>query len=399
MSDEGERGGRWTEMSDNSAGREENVRVTVPEVEVPEPEGRTDFSGPALAPERAEADDVKVAPVPKAFDDAKGLESAQGSDDELFGGEGDPQYAGVTTMGPATPPKPGKPSSGNWQMPDWMADEDAADAKLGRSSGGFDGQPRGRGGEGLGDGGEGRNKLVLYGGVGLLVVALLAAGGVYLLKQRGGDSGAGEVRPGRAASDSRPQPPQVQMPAAKPLKRFAGRPSRLLGMVSDRTSGLAYPRLARPWQPPTKANKLATPGWSGQQVLVTERRGTQVWYGQLLTGTLNPNLHSAYTGAESVPGVAVLAHKGIEAQYYDFPHRTAPLASQALTVDGRKGWLVASYLTYKRAGVRATGEVVVTAVVDTGRPAPAVAFVSVPNTHKKMWPDVNQFLTRLKIAS
>jgi hypothetical protein len=402
MSDEGERGGRWTEMSDNSADREENVRVTVPEVEVPEPEGRTDFSGPALAPERAEADDVKVAPVVKGFDDPRESDDAKGSDDELFGGEGDPRYAGVTTTGPVTPPKPGKPSSGNWQMPDWMADEDTADAKLGRSSGGFGGDPHGgrggRGGDGLGED-AGRSRLVLYGGVGLLVVALLAAGGVYLLKQRGGDSGAGEVRPGRAASDSRPQPPRVQMPAAKPLKRFAGRPSRMLGMVSDRASGLAYPRLARPWQPPTKANKLGTPGWSGQQVLVTERRGAQVWYGQLLTGTLNPNLHSAYTGPESVPAVAVMAAKGMEAQYYDFPHKTAPLASQALTVDGRKGWLVASYLTYKRAGVRATGEVVATAVIDTGRAAPAVAFVSVPNTHKKMWPDVNQFLSRLKIAA
>ena len=416
MSDEGERGGRWTEMTDNSADREENVRVSVPEVEVPEPEGRTEFSGPALGAERAEAEDVKVAPVSKDTDvkvagprtagsQGPGARGPQGtdagspgpdvktSDDELFGGEGDPQYAGVSTTGPATPPKPGKPSSGNWRMPDWMADEDAADAKLGGSPGYGD---RYGHGDGLDEGG--KSRLVLYGGVGLLVVALLAAGGAYLLSQRGGDSDTKEVRPG-AASDVRPQTPQVQMPPAKPLKRFTGTPSRVLGMVADRRSGLAYPRLARPWQVPTKANRLGTPGWSGQQVLVTERNGAQVWYGQLLTGTLSPNLHNTYTGPESIPAVTVLAAKGMEAQYYDFPHRTTPLASQALTVDGRKGWLVASYLTYKRAGVRATGEVIVTAVVDTGRPQPAVAFVSVPNTHKKMWPDINQFINRLKIAA
>jgi hypothetical protein len=123
-----------------------------------------------------------------------------------------------------------------------------------------------------------------------------------------------------------------------------------------------------------------------------------MWYGQLMTGVLNPNLQSSYTGPESVPAVAVLAAKGIEAQYYAFPHKTVPLASQELNVDGRKGWLVASYITYKRAGVRATGEVVATAVIDNGRPAPAVAFAAVPNTHKKLWPDINRFLGQLKIA-
>ncbi|MFF5258547.1 hypothetical protein ACFY4C_06350 [Actinomadura viridis] len=360
-------------MSDDSADREEKARVSVPEVEVPEPAGRTDFSGPPRPPS-PEAEDVKVAPVAPQFDDA------------LFDGEGDPKYAGPAPAAPSGPARPGKPSSGNWQMPDWMADEDAADAKLGRSGERFD------------DDGGGRTRLMLFGGVGLLVVALVAAGGVYLLKQRGGESEPAQVKPGRQAADRQPEPPRVEMPPEKPLKRFAGRPTKALGMVADPKSGLAYPRLAKPWQPPTKANRLGTAGWSGQQVLVTERRGSQVWYGQLLTGTLNPNLMSAYKGPESVPAVAVMAAKGIQAQYYGFPHKAVPLASQPLTVDGRKGWLVASYLTYKRAGVRATGEVVATVVVDNGRPAPAVAFASVPNTHRKLWPDINQFVTKLKVV-
>ncbi|GAA2423710.1 hypothetical protein GCM10010191_39790 [Actinomadura vinacea] len=376
-------------MSDNSADREKNARVTVPEVEVPEPEGRTDFSSPGPRAVTPEAEDVKVAPVPQPA-----------AEEELFGGEGDPLYAGVAAPGPTGPVKPGKPSSGNWQMPDWMADEDAADTKLGRSTGRLDAQPGGHAPDGFEDGG-GRGKLILFGGVGLLVLALLAAGGVYLLKQRSGDPGSGEVKPGKAAADSGPQSPapRVQMPPGKPLKRFPGRPSKMLGMVTDPVSGLAYPRLAKPWQPPTKAIKLGTPGWSGQQVLVTERRAAKPVYGQVLIGALNPALRGSYTGPESVPAVAVLAAKSMEQQYYRFPHKSAPLASQALTVDGRKGWLVASYITYKRAGVRATGEVVATAVIDSGRAAPAVAYVSVPNTHRAMWPDVNQFLTRLKVSA
>jgi hypothetical protein len=167
----------------------------------------------------------------------------------------------------------------------------------------------------------------------------------------------------------------------------------------DTYSGLAYPRLAPPWQVPTKKNKLGTSGWSGQQILVTERHAQQLWYGQLLTGTLHPGMQGAYAGPDSVKNVAALVAQGQEAQYYAFPHKTAPLASQALTVDGHKGWLIASYLTYQRDGVKATGEIVATAVIDTGRKTPAVVFASMPNTHKKRWPDVNEFFTHLKIAS
>ncbi|WP_285694322.1 hypothetical protein [Actinomadura sp. NBRC 104412] len=403
MSDEGERAGRGTDMSDNPADHEESVRVTVPEVEKPEPGGRSDAS--------AAGEDVKVAPMgetpapegsgpgpepwqpaaagrPEFGQPEAGRPAQRQFDDSLFDGDGDPQYAGVTPTGPSAPPKPGKPSSGNWQMPEWMADEQAADAKLGRSSG-----------DSFDEGG-GRGRVALLAGVGVLVLALLAAGAVYLLQQRG-DDGGGEKQgaSGQTASAGEPQEPQVEMPPDKPLRRFPGRPSRLVGMVTDPMSGLAYPRLAAPWQLPTKANKLGTSGWSGQQVLVTERSGGGLWYGQLLVGRLNPGLQSSYTGPESVQSVAVLAAKNIEAQYYGFPHKSAPLASQALTVDGRKGWLVASYLTYKRAGVRATGEVVATLVVDNGRPVPAVVFASVPNTHRTMWPDINQFFARLRIVA
>jgi hypothetical protein len=156
--------------------------------------------------------------------------------------------------------------------------------------------------------------------------------------------------------------------------------------------------MAAPWKVPTKQNGLGTPGWSGQQILVTEKRGGQLWYGQLLTGTLHPSMQGAYQGPESVKNATAVVAQGYEAQYYAFPHETKPLASQALNVGGRQGWLIASYLTYQRDGVRATGEVVATAVIDTGRKTPAVVFASMPNTHKQMWPDVNTFFSRLKPA-
>ncbi|GGQ03318.1 hypothetical protein GCM10010187_19050 [Actinomadura coerulea] len=414
---------RWTEMSESEPrdGAEGPTgpqaafpEPKVPEVPVPPPTGRTDFSSgegagthdvwgkvetgrrePA-AREEPDPEDVKVAPVVEEKPAAEEAPQWEGSLFEEGGddGGGDDRYVPAVPTGSGQPAKPGKPSSGNWQMPDWMADEDAADAKLG-------GSPKPQ--RDVLDERGGRSRIVLFGGIGLLVVALLAAGGVYFMKS-GDDEPAETADPAgnadrRAAAEQSSEPAQVEMPPDKRLATFPGKPSRMLGRVNDVHSGLSYPRLAAPWQVPTKKNKLGTPGWSGQQILLTERHAGRFWYGQLLTGTLIPSLQSAYQGPDSVKTVAGLAAKGYEAQYYAFPHKSAPLASQALNVGGHKGWLVASYLTYKRSGVRATGEIVVMAVVDTGRKAPAVVFASMPNTNRKQWPDVNQFLGQLKIAS
>ncbi|WP_026313373.1 hypothetical protein [Actinomadura flavalba] len=414
MSDQGERGPRWTDSSDDG-GREDSPAGPPPEgghdvwgkVEAPaqrvepkqplltaphEPAERADDAAAEPVASEPEPDDEtsgpdrKVAPVPEPRAD-EGRAAWEG---ELFDGEpgdresDDTRYVAPTTG--ANHGRSGRPSSGNWQMPEWMADEDAADAKLGESASRTEFEEP-----------AGRSRVLLYGGVGVLVVALAAAGGVYYLKNR--DTPVPEDkathRPAAVAEDE----PQVELPPDKPLRTFAGVPSRAAGRVDDAHSGLSYPRFGKPWQVPTKQNKLGVAGWSGQQIVVTEKRGGQLWFGQLLTGTLHPTLGAAYKGPESVKPVAALAMRSFEQTQYAFPHKTTPLASQELTVQGRAGWLIASYLNYKRPPFKATGEVVLTAVVDTGKAAPAVVFASMPNTHRKHWPDLNRFVSQLRLAS
>lgn len=357
--------------------------------------GAHDASGKA-------ADDVKVAPK----DEQVAGPGWEGSlfEDDAGPAEGDGRYAAVAdpTMSSGTA-RPGRPSSGNWQMPGWMADEKSADGML---IGGDGGEQRRSGGfdDGGGEGG-GRSRVALFGGVGLLVIALVAAGGVYFMKTKKDGSGStdtAEPRPSHPAAvhpTGQPEPPKAQLPPDKPLAKFAGKPGKIAGRATDAKAGLSYPRFAEPWQAPTKKNKLAVPGWSGQQILVTEKHGDRLWYGQLLTGTLLPALQSHYKGPESLREVTALAVKGFDKQYYAFDHDSSPLASQEITVGPHKGWLIANYLKYKRPGVKATGEVVVTAVIDTGHKTPAVVFASMPNTERKLWPDLNAFLDGLKVAS
>ncbi|MFD0852170.1 hypothetical protein ACFQ07_08055, partial [Actinomadura adrarensis] len=103
MSEEGERGGRGTGMSRSPAEHEESAWAAVPEVEMPEPDGRTDFSMESAsfgdeygAPEGSD-DDVRVAPVGTAVYDEAGDESAY--DESAYDEAGDYEPAGYESAG------------------------------------------------------------------------------------------------------------------------------------------------------------------------------------------------------------------------------------------------------------------------------------------------------------
>ena len=380
------------------------VAASTPTAETAEPEGAGEGDGGAAVAASlrgeespagpAEPGDVRVAPAVTADEDERADRPAEerpaGWEGSLFDGGGDrgggvDNYAPVEMPGANAPVRPGKPSSGNWRLPDWIDDEEQRAGE-------------GRGGDSAGFEEEGRSRLGLYAGVGLLLIALVAAGGVFFLKRDGSGSDPAPADSGQSVPSpvGAPVDQQVEVPPDKAMPRFPGTPTRRVGMVVDRTSGLAWPRFGPPWRLPTKQNRLAVKGWSGQQVVVTERRGNRIWYGQLLTGGLQPALVSHYTGPDSLKQVTALALDDLLKRYYGFPHTARPVASQALTVGGRRGWMIGTRLSYRRPGVRATGELVAVAVIDTGRRTPALVFASVPNTHRKLYPDITAFLTGLR---
>ncbi len=333
-----------------------------------------------------------------AFEAAfEGTDAAKPKTDDVFDGVEDgggySNYAGVDMSGPDTPVKAGVPSSGNWQMPEWMREE--------APDGGFvvPDEPGG-----------GRGRVGLLVGVGVLVAALIAAGAVYVMRS-GGGKGKSSTRPKGAAtsapSQTSPTKTQEQSSAAAPpdakLARFPGTHTRAAGRITDALSGLSYPKLAAPWQVPAKKSGLAQSGWSSQQILVTEKHAGQIWYGQLMSGLLSSTEQGIYAGPGTEKAAAIAYEKSTESRLYDFAHKSKPLASQAIRVPGpgkaAKGWLVSTQLTYHRPGVKATGEILTVAIVNTGKSAPAVLFMSIPDTHKKLYPDINFVVDSLRRAA
>jgi hypothetical protein len=397
MSDDGELGGHRSAPADDT-----DDDLTPDPISAPIPQaGHADrpmersAAVPEFEPPTASA--ASAAPSAGSAAPRTGWERSLFEGDHGDHGAGVPGYAPVDPSGPRTPPKPGTPSSGNLRLPDWMRAEMSGegDAVGGAAARTYDDAD-------VADEDEGRTRLMLYFGVGLLLVALVAAGAVYVLKKTGGgaedaDDPASGV--GGATKTSSARPPNVALPPNKPLMHFRGPHDKAVGVLPDLRAGVAYPRLAAPWQIPGRKSGLGRLGWSGQQVVVTERNGGRPkWYGQLLSGTLSEAQRPLYAGPGTERQAAVALAAQYDTRFYAFPHKTRNLASQPLTVDGRRGWLVASYIGYHQPGVKATAEVVTVAVVNTGRPSPAVLYMALPNTNRELWPDINYVFTSLRIA-
>ncbi|MGI5232739.1 hypothetical protein [Actinoallomurus sp. CA-142502] len=296
----------------------------------------------------------------------------------------------VAPSGP--PPKPGKPSSGNLRLPEWMREEGAAGGGGGEAGGALISSYEDE---------DGHSRRPLLIGVGILVAGLVAVAGVYFMKNNGGSKASTAAAPTTAKTPSQgpSQPAQEQQPARKALPRFRGVHTKALGRVTDVRSGLSYARLSKPWAAAAKNSPMNELGFTASQFAVTEKAGGQPkHWARLMSAELSGAAKDAYTGPGTEQTAAAEAARVYEARMFGFQHKKRVLANQPLTVGGHKGWLVSDYLTYRRPGVKATGDIVAVALVDTGKKTPGIVFMTLPNTNKKLWPDLNFVVRSLRVG-
>jgi hypothetical protein len=290
---------------------------------------------------------------------------------------------------PPPPPAdrlPGKPTSGNMKMPDWMREGNNDDDFTGADS--SDGR---------------RSKVPLLVGIVILVVALIVAAGVVLFRQHSDGGTKAAIVPPPAPKTSVPSSTPsraAKSPAPqKPLEQFAGAHTPVAGRMTDTSAGLSYARFGKPWELPPQKGPMSESGFSSRQYVVTEKSGTTpTWWGRLMSTMLSSGDKSLYGGPGTERKTATQVALLYESRLYGFRHQTRQVASQSLTISGHKGWLVGYYLTYHRPKVKATGEICTVAVVDTGKARPGVLFMSIPDTNKKLWPDFNYVLHSLKVT-
>jgi hypothetical protein len=75
----------------------------------------------------------------------------------------------------------------------------------------------------------------------------------------------------------------------------------------------------------------------------------------------------------------------VRLNYYPLPNEQEVLRDEARTVDGVPAHLLEFDLSWDVDGYEASGERVALLLVDVGRPAPALLYISIPNTHAELY--------------
>ncbi|MFI6786664.1 hypothetical protein ACIBG4_04970 [Nonomuraea sp. NPDC050383] len=151
------------------------------------------------------------------------------------------------------------------------------------------------------------------------------------------------------------------------LKAAAGRP------VEDRRTGLALPRLGKPW-------KLSGPApFTTRQVLPKVRgAGTR---GMFVTCPLPIETQKAPRDSALLAARWTLNH-----------HPEGATISWLASQPVRNGWMLMYRVKYGRHSSRAA-----VVVLDGGMRKPGLAFVTVPDTQRKRWGDVTRVISGVRV--
>ncbi|KAA9380964.1 hypothetical protein F5972_07765 [Microbispora cellulosiformans] len=190
-----------------------------------------------------------------------------------------------------------------------------------------------------------------------------------------------EPSPDTAMAAALHDPRVPTLPAnERKLRRLHGHPARIRGLVKDRRSGVALPRFTKSWTL-AKASPFAS-----RQVL-PKVKGMS--YRGLLVSCPVP-----------IPQQETLRDTAFLAARWTLNHHPSGAtitwtASQPMKAGKRKGWLLGYTVHYTVKGKKRTSAAAL-ALVDVKDKKPAVVFVTIPDSQKKRWRDINAVMSSVK---
>jgi hypothetical protein len=175
------------------------------------------------------------------------------------------------------------------------------------------------------------------------------------------------------------------VPESKTYKNLSGTASVVTGTITDRTSGITYPRLASPW----KAKSFA-PYSIAQRIGKVEMPFTVI-ASAMLPGespTKKPDSNADY---REIAAQAV--RWSIRTQYPKGATVAEWTASKKIPVG--KGWTLGYKVTYPDGGKQETAQAMVT-VIEVGKTKPAMLMASIPEANKSRWRDLNTLALQVR---
>jgi hypothetical protein len=166
--------------------------------------------------------------------------------------------------------------------------------------------------------------------------------------------------------------------------------------IVDAEAGIAYPYLGTGWLEFDMGAMLETTTVAGQYFTTQDltpagdRFIAQVTSGPVAEGY-------GWAGAGSLPATTAALADSVRANYYPGPNERRIMRDEALTVDGRDAHLVEFQLSWDVEGYDASGERAALLLIDVGRPAPALLYISIPNTHAELYGVIDSLIAAVDV--
>jgi hypothetical protein len=227
--------------------------------------------------------------------------------------------------------------------------------------------------------------------VGALLLIVVIGGAALFL----GRSGDGQSAASSPTSDHRaqpPLPPHSGGPASPSGQAFPPGTVRII----DEVSGISYPYLGEGWSEWALWNQAETTDTAGQYFVTQELTGEGTTFiSQCSSGPLIEEF--GYAGPASLAATTALVADSVRGNYYPGPNERSVLRDEDRMVDGHPAHLYEFQLAWSVPGFDASGERAALLLIDVGRPAPALLYISIPNTHAELYGTIDRLLDAVEV--
>jgi hypothetical protein len=220
--------------------------------------------------------------------------------------------------------------------------------------------------------------------IGLAVLALVVTVVVALVTGARGGSGASSADP---TSDT--VGPSIQVPTGP---SFAPGTVRII----DSAAGISYPFLGEGWNEWTFGPQVETSQMVGQYFTTQEVTPDQTSFiAQCTSGPLAEGY--GWSGSPSLAGTVASVADAVRGYYYPAPNERKVMRDEPRTVDGHAAHLYEFQLSWHVPGYDSTGERAALLLIDVGKPAPALLYLSIPNTHAELYSVIDRVIKDVRV--
>jgi hypothetical protein len=219
--------------------------------------------------------------------------------------------------------------------------------------------------------------------VGLAVLALVVTVVVALATSAGG-GGASSAEPQIDTGSPSFAPP--------PGTTFAPGTVRII----DSAAGISYPFLGEGWNEWTFGPQVETSQMVGQYFTTQEVTPDQTSFiAQCTSGPLSEGY--GWSGGPSLGSTVTSVADAVRTYYYPAPNARKVMRDEQRTVDGHAAHLYEFQLAWHVPGYDSTGERAALLLIDVGRPAPALLYLSIPNTHAELYGVIDRVISGVRV--